>query len=451
MLLFIDFCNCHWMLPWLLPFILGALLGWLLKSLMGGKKETVIEEKIVYKDKIVYQDKIIYKDAPTTSKTNTPQKAAKLVSSTKSEVKAKETLPPPVTAVKSESKNVDKEDDYLPCKFYQGREVSDKKNNIVMFKHDDDGQYYFALYESNGSVKLRSEGFRTSEERDQELSGVLKFHNDESMYKTLTKGKYSMRVLYDKSGREVGRSCLIKESKAKSDPVKKVEPPKVSTSKAKVSAVDPQSAQKVTASAPKKKSVYSVLKNDNLQIVEGIGPKMDEVLKKHGVKTWSDLASKTPQELRILLDTENPTRYRIIDPTTWPDQAKLASEDKWPELISFQKRLDTGRANVGDGVTDAKVEKLLIKMGALKKWKQDDLKAVEGIGPKIAGLLNDAGITTWKILSETPVATLQGVLEKAGPRYKLADPGSWPKQAEFAAAGKWDDLQEYQDFLVGGK
>jgi predicted flap endonuclease-1-like 5' DNA nuclease len=200
-----------------------------------------------------------------------------------------------------------------------------------------------------------------------------------------------------------------------------------------------------------KRNIYAVLTADNLQVVEGIGPKMDEVLKKHGIHTWKELAASTPDSLRAILDKENPTQYRIIDPTTWPAQAKLANEGKWEELIELQKRLDTGRANVGDGLTDSKVEKLLIKLGALKKWKQDDLKAVEGIGPKIEGLLKDAGIKTWRALSQTSVERIQEILDAAGPRYKLADPGTWPKQAEMAADGRWDDLQEYQDFLQGGR
>jgi predicted flap endonuclease-1-like 5' DNA nuclease len=90
-------------------------------------------------------------------------------------------------------------------------------------------------------------------------------------------------------------------------------------------------------------------------------------------------------------------------------------------------------------------------MGLLKKWRQDDLKAIEGIGPKIAGLLKESGITTWKALSEAPVKELKEVLKKAGSRFNLADPGTWPKQAKLADEGKWDELQEYQDFLNGGK
>ena len=199
-----------------------------------------------------------------------------------------------------------------------------------------------------------------------------------------------------------------------------------------------------------KGNAYARLKKDNLQIIEGIGPKMDEVLKKHGVGTWSALAGNTASELRTILDIENPKRYKIIDPTTWSDQAQLAVDEKWQELIAVQKNLDTGKTNTTGG-TDSKLEKIMIKLRILKRWKRDDLKAVEGIGPKIAGLLQDSGIKTWKQLANAPKATLKDVLTKAGPRFKLADPGSWPKQAQLADEGKWDELQDYQDFLDGGK
>ncbi len=80
----------------------------------------------------------------------------------------------------------------------------------------------------------------------------------------------------------------------------------------------------------------------------------------------------------------------------------------------------------------------------------DDLKKIEGIGPKIEGLCNGIGIWTWRQLADTPVATLQKMLDDAGPKYQIANPGTWPKQAEFAADGNWAKLKEYQDFLDGG-
>lgn len=207
-----------------------------------------------------------------------------------------------------------------------------------------------------------------------------------------------------------------------------------------------------TASTAKKETFnpFAKLSEDNLQIVEGIGPKMEEVLHKSGITTWGNLSSKTFDELRNILDTEDPTRYKIIDPKTWPSQAKLAVEGNWQELIDLQKSLDTGKTGV-DHETDSKLEKIMVKLGLMKRWQQDDLKAVEGIGPKIEELFHQAGIKTWQQLSETSLETMQGILSAAGDRFKLADPGTWAKQALLAAQGRFDELQAYQDELNGGK
>lgn len=83
--------------------------------------------------------------------------------------------------------------------------------------------------------------------------------------------------------------------------------------------------------------------------------------------------------------------------------------------------------------------------------KPDDLKKIEGIGPKIAEHLNNGGIMTFQELADAPVERLQEILDNAGPRYRMHNPGSWPRQSALAAAGKWDELQVLQDELDGGK
>ena len=80
-----------------------------------------------------------------------------------------------------------------------------------------------------------------------------------------------------------------------------------------------------------------------------------------------------------------------------------------------------------------------------KSDAKDDLKKVEGIGPKIAEILNNNGVMTWAQLADTSVETIQTWLEAAGPRYKSKNPGSWPKQAKMAAEGKWEELEKWQD------
>ena len=106
----------------------------------------------------------------------------------------------------------EKEDDYLKCAEYKGHNVSDKENRVALFKHKN-GQLYFAVYDDKGEVLIRSEGFGDAKERDIELSGVLKNIDNDDMYEDIRKGNYRIRVLKDKTGREVGRSCLIKDKK----------------------------------------------------------------------------------------------------------------------------------------------------------------------------------------------------------------------------------------------
>ena len=86
-----------------------------------------------------------------------------------------------------------------------------------------------------------------------------------------------------------------------------------------------------------------------------------------------------------------------------------------------------------------------------KASKGDDLKLIEGIGPKIAELLIADGISNFRELADAPVDRIKDILEKAGARYKMHDPTSWPQQAGLAADGKMDELKILQDSLKAGK
>ncbi len=82
---------------------------------------------------------------------------------------------------------------------------------------------------------------------------------------------------------------------------------------------------------------------------------------------------------------------------------------------------------------------------------KDDLKKIEGIGPKIAELCNNNGIFTFEELANTKVSILKHILKEGGSRFRLADPGTWPMQARLAADGEWGQLKILQDVLDGGK
>ena len=79
----------------------------------------------------------------------------------------------------------------------------------------------------------------------------------------------------------------------------------------------------------------------------------------------------------------------------------------------------------------------------------DDLKVIEGIGPRIESVLKAAGIATYEELAETGTTRLEKVMKDAGTR--LANPETWSEQARLAADGRWEELQELQKGLKGGR
>ncbi|MCB0522284.1 MAG: DUF4332 domain-containing protein [Lewinellaceae bacterium] len=95
--------------------------------------------------------------------------------------------------------------------------------------------------------------------------------------------------------------------------------------------------------------------------------------------------------------------------------------------------------------------KTAAKPAATKTTTADDLTKIEGIGPKIAELLKADGITTFAKLADSKVATLKGILEKAGKRYQMHDPATWTEQAKLAAKADWAKLDKLQAELKGGK
>ena len=86
---------------------------------------------------------------------------------------------------------------------------------------------------------------------------------------------------------------------------------------------------------------------------------------------------------------------------------------------------------------------------AEKKDSADNLTKIEGIGPKVAKVLYEGGISTFEELSNAKVEDLQKLLNDAG--LQMMKPTSWPEQAKMAANGDWDALKELQDQLSGGR
>ncbi len=82
---------------------------------------------------------------------------------------------------------------------------------------------------------------------------------------------------------------------------------------------------------------------------------------------------------------------------------------------------------------------------------KSDLKIIEGIGPKIEELLKSNGLKEWRDVASADIDKLRSILTKGGDRFQMHDPSSWADQAALAAEGKWLELEEYQNLLIGGR
>jgi len=193
------------------------------------------------------------------------------------------------------------------------------------------------------------------------------------------------------------------------------------------------------------------------------------------VKRWEskykDLEKKYAKMTKELSDTKKklkakPKTVEVIKeievirevPVEIVKEVEVVKTIDFGSLEAMMKNLNTVQVSkqvVGETRTKKAgrvVERRELK-GKVKSTKvqKDDLKKIEGIGPKIEQLLNTDGIATFAELSKAKTSRIKGILNAAGPRYKMHDPGSWGKQAKLAANGKWKELKKLQDVLNGGK
>jgi predicted flap endonuclease-1-like 5' DNA nuclease len=91
-----------------------------------------------------------------------------------------------------------------------------------------------------------------------------------------------------------------------------------------------------------KAALGKTIKEDDLTIVEGIGPKISELFHSFDIKTWDTLADTSVEKCQEVL-TSGGKRFEIHRPKSWPLQAKLAAEGKWDELKKWQDEHDYGK------------------------------------------------------------------------------------------------------------
>lgn len=119
-----------------------------------------------------------------------------------------------------------------------------------------------------------------------------------------------------------------------------------------------------------------------------------------------------------------------------------------PKKTTPAKRGRPAKAKM-DNPTPAKTMKRTSSSG--RGRKRDDLKIIEGIGPKMEEALRNGGVKTFNKMSKTTSEKLKAILLKANTRFGIAATESWPEQARLASNGEFDKLKELQDSLNRGR
>lgn len=189
---------------------------------------------------------------------------------------------------------------------------------------------------------------------------------------------------------------------------------------------------------------------DDLTKIEGIDSNIEALLNDNDISTFKELSLSNREALKKLLSNAD-SQFEVQDPASWPHQAAIAETGDWEELKIFQEFMNSGSSESSEKESSSKTSPKPIQIKSALENQNDNLKKIEGIGPKIQELLNKSGIKSFEDLKNSDRETIKKLLDEAGPQYRMHEPETWPLQARMAFEGEWEKLEEYQDFLMGGR
>ncbi len=80
---------------------------------------------------------------------------------------------------------------------------------------------------------------------------------------------------------------------------------------------------------------------DDFTVIEGIGPKINELIHAANIHTYKELAGTEVDKIKNILDQAG-SNFALAKPDTWPEQSELAAENRWGILRKWQDVLDGG-------------------------------------------------------------------------------------------------------------
>lgn len=178
-----------------------------------------------------------------------------------------------------------------------------------------------------------------------------------------------------------------------------------------------------TLEGVKNQSLHGAVRFKKLLNIENIElptvPNPTKLLKRKEVKETAKVTKKAAKEVnKKVADVEAQTKAAVAK------TAKKAS----------QKVAKTAESIKNKAVkTAAKASKMADQRLAKKASKKDDLKTIDGIGPKMETVLNKAGFISFDQLAKADADAVKAILLNESARYKMFEPKEWINEAKRLA------------------
>lgn len=200
-----------------------------------------------------------------------------------------------------------------------------------------------------------------------------------------------------------------------------------------------QSLEKKLEQLENEKRQLEVKYSATINEVEDKTSKLNELEEKLATATWPEVDDKVSQEQT----DQFPESNLVVDKQE--EEVLRANKIEEPEAKSEEEDRDETEELAQDEEVKEKTEENTVTTAS------DNLRLIEGIGPKIEQLLNSDGIYTFKQLAEADSERIKAILIAEGPTYAVHDPSTWSEQSRLAFEGKWEQLDALQESLKGGK
>jgi len=146
---------------------------------------------------------------------------------------------------------------------------------------------------------------------------------------------------------------------------------------------------------------------DQLEAIEGIGPKIAALLHDNGIHRFAQIAAMDPVEIADIL-RKGGSEFAIARPYTWPFQARLLANGWLNEFVKVKGDLRAGRLALSE---------------------------VKGIGAPTAERLGALGIGSVPLLADAEPEKLASQLVAAGEDVTVGNVGNWIDQARRLLMG----------------